>query len=78
MGQIPHRLRHCFGTEDNPADNSEEEGKSHLKRFFDAGQETAIGNNMLIFGVDAEEIIDGKQRGVEQTPTYEGPVGTVP
>ena len=76
--QIAPSLRHCLGTEDDPTDDSEEECQSHLECFFDVGQVTAIGDNMLILGVDAKDVIDGQQRGVEQAPADESPVGSMP
>lgn len=76
--QIVPSLRYAFGAEDNPANDGKEERQSHLTKLPDVWQIASIGYHILVFCVDAEDIVDGKQGRVEQSPADKGPVGSVP
>lgn len=76
--QISPGLRYAFGAEDNPANDGEEERQRHLTKLLDVWEIATVGNHVLVFRIDAEDIIYGKQCCVVQSPADERPVGSVP
>ena len=76
--QIVPSLRYAFGAEDNPANDGKEERQSHLTKLPDVWQIASIGYHVLVFRVDAENVVYGKQCCLVQSPADKRPVGSVP
>lgn len=76
--QIAPSLCYAFGAEDDPANDGKEERQGHLTKLPDVWQIASVGYHILVFRIDAEDIIDGKQCCVVQSPADERPVGSVP
>ena len=71
-------LSHRFGAEDDPADDCEEKGQCELQRFLDVGQESPMSHHILMLRIDAQQIVDGQQGGVEEAPADKRPVSPMP
>ena len=62
--QVVDGLRHGFRPENNPTDDSQEESQSHLQRLPSIGEQVPEGYNVLVFRVDAKDVVDGQQGAV--------------